>query len=404
MIYGLIPVGGKGTRLGLPYSKEMLPQKNFYHFNPVCNHIVKKMELAGASKIYFVHGFEFKKDLKEFFNESNYIHILQNTIGFANVIKDFYDEVKDLKDEDRIIFGLPDSIFNENPFVEMLNKKGIVCGLFTTNKISKVDRLEIKQNKFQIKVSKNDGNKDQFWGILKFDGLCIKKMIQDKVFDKFNEIGEILNLYNFDYVIGNSYLDIGTWQNYNRYLTDTKNFSNFEIEKKYEADKVDLEMFIKFASIGCESQTEITSTDHYYTINNTNIEFVRYREDNDPNNKSIPDITIKNFDKTQLNRFELSMKLNDTKPHNVMHFLNLIGCKFEFSVTKHCYIFYHKDYSLVYYSFLLNNKKIKIIEIELNKIDFNIINQFEEQMCHVDGFDPDNTIIKSKFQLIKESK
>lgn len=404
MIYGLIPVGGKGIRLGLPYSKEMLPQKNFYHFNPICNHIVKKMELAGASKIYFVHGLAFKKDLKNFFEKSNYVHILQSEVGFANVIKDFYDSNPDLKKEDKIIFGLPDSIFDQNPFIEMLNKQGTVCGLFSTDKATKVDRLEINKNKFQIKVKKTDKNQDKFWGILKFDGSCIKRMIKDKVFDKFNEIGEIINLYPFSCVDANSYFDLGTWQNYNRYLTNTKNFSNFEIEKKYEASDIDLDAFLKTASVACDSHVELTSTDHYYTINNPNIEFVRYREDDDPAGNSKPDITIKNFEENQLNRFELSIKINNTNRHNVMHFLNLLGCKFEFSVKKHCHIFFNSEYTVVYYSFYIKNKNIKIIEIELNKIDFDIINNFEELMSAVRGFDPEKTIQKSKFQIIKELK
>ena len=383
----------------------MLPQKNFYHFNPICNHIVKKMELAGASSVYFVHGSEFKKDIKDFFcDPKKYIHILQNEIRFSNVIKDFYKNVSGLNEEDKIIFGLPDSVFNENPFVEMLNKSGTVCGLFNTNRTSKVDRLEMNGGKFQIKVLKTNENQDKFWGVLKFDSSCIKRMIEDKAFDDFSEIGEIINLYPFSCVNGDSYLDIGTWQNYNIYLTDTQNFSNLEIEKKYEADQVDLEMFIRIASDGCQSYLKIESTDHYYTIENPNIEFLRYREDDDPGGKSIPDISIKNFDNTQFNRFELSIKLDDTKPHNVMHFLSLLGCKFEFSVKKYCHIFYHSEYTIVYYSFFLEDREIKIIEIELNDIDFNFISQFEESMCQVAGFDPEKTIKKSKFQIIKESK
>jgi hypothetical protein len=402
MIYGLIPVGGKGLRLGLPYSKEMLPQKNFDHFNPICNHIVEKMELAGAEKIYFVHGSEFKRDIKDFFIESKYVHILQDNLGFANVIFDFYNEIsKNLQDKDKIIFGLPDSIFDDNPFVDMINKKGIVCGMFKTNKNSKVDRLDISKNLFQIKVCKNEKNQDKFWGVLKFDGLDIKKMISENVFEKNSEIGEILNLYYFDFVDCEHYLDLGTWQNYNRYLTDNLNFSNVEIEKKYVADKIDIKMFLEKSNINCLEKIEINSTDHYYTVNNSNIEFVRYREDDDSNGNAIPDITIKNFNETQLNRFELSIKLNKNKPRNIMHFLSLIGCKFEFSVKKNCHIFYHENYTIVYYSFTVEKNIFGIIEIELKKIDFNLINQFEELMSEVEGFDAENTISKSKFQIIK---
>ena len=63
MIYGLVPIGGRGTRLGLTFSKEMLPQKGFKYFNPVSNHLVSTMQEAGADEIVFIHGFEFKRML-----------------------------------------------------------------------------------------------------------------------------------------------------------------------------------------------------------------------------------------------------------------------------------------------------------------------------------------------------
>ena len=75
MIYGLVPIGGKGTRLGLSFSKEMLPQKGFLYFNPVSNHLVNTMQNAGAEQIVFIHGFEFKKDVK---------------VGFSKVRRSFF--------------------------------------------------------------------------------------------------------------------------------------------------------------------------------------------------------------------------------------------------------------------------------------------------------------------------
>ncbi len=220
MIYGLIPVGGKGLRLGLPYSKVMLPQKNYDFFNPVVNHLVEKMELAGAKKIYFVHGSEFKKDICDYFNEECYVHILQERLGFANVIYDFVNHAL-LEKHDKILFGLPDTVFDENPFVEMINISGIVCGLFTTNKLSKVDRLNQEKPQFQVKTAKNEHNSDWFWGILKFDSANLMRMVADRVFDTYSEIGVILNLYPNQHVYGKSYLDLGTWENYNRYLTES---------------------------------------------------------------------------------------------------------------------------------------------------------------------------------------
>ena len=89
MIYGLVPIGGKGTRLGLTFSKEMLPQKGTSHFNPISNHLVSKMRSAGAEQIIFIHGFEFKRDVIDYFNSDIHHHYIQRSDGFSNVLKEF---------------------------------------------------------------------------------------------------------------------------------------------------------------------------------------------------------------------------------------------------------------------------------------------------------------------------
>lgn len=215
MIAGILPVGGKGKRLGLPFSKEMLPQKGYDYYNPVSNHIVRKMILAGASKIVFVHGDTFKLDIKEYFSGPLFTHVLQQTPGFANTIKDGVEEVRSSK---KILFGLPDSIFLGNPFLPMLLEPGIVCGLFTTDDETRVDRLN--GTNFDVKEIKTEQNSNQFWGVLKFEAENIKQFINDQMFDKHNEIGTILNHYNKTMVDAGPYIDIGTWRSYNNYLKD----------------------------------------------------------------------------------------------------------------------------------------------------------------------------------------
>ena len=115
MIYGIIPVGGKGVRLSLPYPKEMLPQKNFDHYNPVINHTVEKMFMAGADLIYMVHGREYKNAIVEYYaDNSKVLHITQDTPSFSGVLQDFHEKVN-YKDTDKILFGLPDSIYDQRP-------------------------------------------------------------------------------------------------------------------------------------------------------------------------------------------------------------------------------------------------------------------------------------------------
>ena len=219
MIIGCIPVGGKGTRLGLPFSKEMLPQKGFDHYKPLIAHTVDKMLEAGAEYIVFVHGKKYKEDIIDYYSSCNSIHINQKTLGFANVLLDFYKAIN-LKPEDKVLFGLPDSIYDGNPFIKILNYSSIVCGLFTTNDETKVDRLNTNGTLFHIKAEKDKFNQEWFWGVLKFDEIDLAQMIFDDMFSKYIEIGDILNTYQFRKIKCNSsYLDVGTWHSFNKYLS-----------------------------------------------------------------------------------------------------------------------------------------------------------------------------------------
>lgn len=404
MIYGLIPIGGQGLRLGLPYSKEMLPQKNYDFYNPIVNHLVEKMSLAGAGRIVFVHGNELKQDVCKYFSSNKYLHLKQTIPGFATVIKDFYHNVE-LHNSDKILFGLPDSVFDKNPYVEMLLYPGIVCGLFSTTDNSKVDRLDMQGCNFQVKIEKNDSNQNLFWGILKFDHGDICQMINKEDFSSTTEIGDILNRYPKKFVIGKKYLDLGTWQNYNRYLSDEHRFSNVEIEKKYSAKNIKDEDFIRICKeIPAETRYEfISSMDFYFTNSNPAIEFIRYREGT-KDTDAVPDITIKNFNQSQLNRFELviPLGLKNDRTQDVIHFLSLLNLKFEFSVHKNCHIFYFVDFTLVLYSFTINNEEFRILEIELNKSNFNMISNLEKIFTKLPGFDSSDIITVSKFQLIKD--
>ena len=217
MIYGLVPIGGKGTRLGLAFSKEMLPQKGFLYFNPISNHLVNTMQKAGAERIIFIHGFEFKKDVLEYYNDPCHLHFLQKTEGFANVLREFLMNIE-LRNHDIVLFGMPDTVFRGNPFHEMLKHRGITCALFRTNDQSKVDRLYVDKQKFAVKQSKSSAFGDRFWGLLKFDGSDMIRIETEGLLSKYTEIGNILNQNKFTCVDAEDYLDLGTWDNYNYYL------------------------------------------------------------------------------------------------------------------------------------------------------------------------------------------
>lgn len=402
MIFGLIPVGGKGTRLSLPFSKEMIPQKNYDYYNPVINHTVEKMFLAGVSTIYMVHGSEPKKDIITFYsNNKNVVHLVQKVPSFSGVLETFRDEVT-IADNDTILFGLPDSVYDNNPFVELNTISGLACGLFTCDDSTKVDRITIdSENTFQVKTTKNDSNSNWFWGVIKFDGSTLKALNIDNP-----EIGILLNRYNKTYVYGNKYIDLGTWEGYNRYLSDYTGSKNVEIEKKYDASSIDVNTFlstIKTHFPEFNKYKYIPDTiDYYYTNNNQNIEFIRYRDGGKVPELAFPNVTIKNFNKTQFNRFELTLPIDAHIPkENILQFLTLLNCSFKFAVKVTCHIFYSSNSILVFYYFIVNDIKISIIELELNSSNYNIITEFEHKLNKLlPEFNPSKDIKVSKFQLI----
>lgn len=402
MIYGLIPVGGKGTRLSLPFSKEMLPQKHYDYYNPVINHTVEKMILAGASIIYMVHGVEEKADIVNYYsNDTRIIHLTQTTPSFAGVLSDFIVNVGPLP-EDKILFGLPDSVYDKNPFVEMLTLSGIVCGLFKSDDSIKADRPTIgMENIFQVKTAKNDTNTEWFWGVLKFDGSDLLNMQIDST-----EIGTIINKYDKSYVYGNDYIDLGTWIGYNKYTTSTNMFNNTEIEKKYDASTIDVDTFNTFVSKYLPEYTKYTfipnTVDYYYTNGNPNIEFIRYRDGGTDKTVAFPNITVKNFSNSQFNRFELTLPISDKNTkEDILHFLTLMDCKLKYKVEVNCHIHYSDTAVLVYYWFFVGKRKISIIELELKTMDFSLITKFENiaNKC-LPGFTSNSSISISKFQMI----
>lgn len=408
MIYGVVPVGGKGTRLSLPFPKEMLPQKGYDYYNPLMNHIVDKMLMAGADKIILVHGTEYKQSIVDYYLGNNKVtNIKQGTPGFAQILYDFYAQIKP-KQDDKILVGMPDTLFDGNPFVEMLHYPNVVCGMFTGSDTLKVDRLNndphYGRKHFTIKTIKTPETSKWFWGVLKFDGSDIEEMIRQRMFET-TEIGDILNEFVCEFVKGNNYIDLGTWENYNIYLNNTTNFINTEIEKKYDAKNILMTDMEKFCEniLGKNEFIFAEYTDYYYKNDNSNIEFIRYRAETTNGPKG--DITVKNYRQSQLNRFELVVPVKyetELDRENTLQLLNLLGLKFEFSVKVKADIYRFEKYLLAYYYFNVKDEQFSILEIELYDNNYTTISNFEKLASeHLPGFNVNDTIKTSKYALIR---
>ncbi len=221
-IIGVLPVGGNAVRLGLPsgLSKSMLPQAGKDTYIPVICHTIQKMQEAGATEIYFIHAKnDYKKDIVEWFNEDGYWHIQQRKDNFANTLLSSIHHYLDKNQDYRILYGLPDTIFEDNPYISLAGEKGLAVALFEAEDTLKVDRLIADDTRriFEIKSVKTNSNEKWFWGCFALDSADLTIMIKDNAVINDSEIGLILNGYQKHTYYFGQYLDLGIWSNMNKY-------------------------------------------------------------------------------------------------------------------------------------------------------------------------------------------
>lgn len=219
MIYGILPVGGEGKRLGLPYPKGLLPIKGLDHYQPIINCSVKYMLQAGAEIIIFTHDKQFKRQIKEYFNGDKYIHLLNPSQRSVNFCKSLLVPIQNGIgiQGDVFLFGLPDTLFDYNVYLQMKDIEGIVCGVFLAQDDElKVDRMQNGQ--FKVKSTFIQSNSKLFWGCLKFDYIDIISYKEKLERNNLKDVGYVLNKLNFTCIKTDSeYIDLGTWKDVNYY-------------------------------------------------------------------------------------------------------------------------------------------------------------------------------------------
>lgn len=217
-VIGVIPVGGKAVRLGLPQSmtKCMIPSGIGNTYTPIADHTVTKMLDAGADHLVFVHSNKIKEDVAEYYNK--YYHI-QGAHTFANTILVAHNFLNG--NYGRMIFGMPDTVFEYNPYSILAKSRSTICALFRTNNEQlRVDRLDIGQTFFHVKSPKTDKNINMFWGALGFESLQVDQWISDNLFTVHSEVGMILNQSKFEIFGNDEYHDLGTWSEIRKYWSN----------------------------------------------------------------------------------------------------------------------------------------------------------------------------------------
>ncbi|MEA5596535.1 sugar phosphate nucleotidyltransferase [Rivularia sp. UHCC 0363] len=157
-IIGLIPAGGKATRISpLPLSKELYPvgfrgdDNNQNNLRPkvVSHYLLEKMQLAGVDKAYFILR-SGKWDIPGYFGDGSMLSmnlgylIMGLPYGVPFTLDSAYPFVKDAV----VALGFPDILFKpKDAYIQILkrlelNNADVVLGLFTTDKPQKAGMVD----------------------------------------------------------------------------------------------------------------------------------------------------------------------------------------------------------------------------------------------------------------------
>lgn len=144
--------------------------------------------------------------------------------------------------------------------------------------------------------------------------------------------------------------------------------TNKEVEFKYDASNIPLNVFLAFCKKSKFQNTiTISGTDYFYS-NKDNRTFYRIREDNSGTQLTFKSKTVKdnNFIRIEHN---LNLKSNNTAKESAESYIQDLGYKYEGSLFKVCFIYFYDYYNIVYYVCYNDSMKElgRFVEIEMDE-------------------------------------
>lgn len=120
---GLIPCAGKGTRLALPFSKELFPNVHSDQYSPIIMYTIKAMKEAGVSHIIFTINPE-KPDLLRFLGngEKFGMKFTYCVHPIPRSLPESIHEAHHLLRKKTVLFAMPDTFVQPHDFLLKLRQ------------------------------------------------------------------------------------------------------------------------------------------------------------------------------------------------------------------------------------------------------------------------------------------
>lgn len=157
-VIGLIPAGGRGTRIGpLPCSKELYPigfrianEEGRVFPKVVCHYLLEKMRVAGITKAYMILR-EGKWDIPAYLGDGALLDmdLAYLMLGLPFGVPYTLDQAYPFVQDKFIALGFPDVLFSRmDAFAQLLARQGasnadVVLGLFPADRPQKVDMVDL---------------------------------------------------------------------------------------------------------------------------------------------------------------------------------------------------------------------------------------------------------------------
>ncbi|WP_047979874.1 sugar phosphate nucleotidyltransferase [Ornithinibacillus contaminans] len=193
---GLIPSAGKGSRLGLPFSKEMFPDVHNESYRPIIMHTIDAMKRSGIEHLIFTINPK-KKELIEYLgngkqfgmNFSYCIHPEPRSLPES--LHESYHLIKGK----RVVFAMPDTVIKPDSFIddmiyahEHTKNTAATLGLFKTDTPNKFAMVDFEGEKATYAIEKpKKSDLKWMWGSMVWGEEYIERFHQYVEENKYKE-------------------------------------------------------------------------------------------------------------------------------------------------------------------------------------------------------------------------